>query len=945
VLLVISRPDGGADVGYWSVAYGLWRALAALPSVNVDVLRPPTFDALTQTLDRARYAAVHFDGHGAVVDPFGGDHTRGYLLFETPGRGEPEFIDGSTLGRALAGAGVRLFSMNACRSGDSEGGDRHLRVGTRELVAGQPSIVDDVLAAGVPSCVGMRREIYAGTAVRFFVAFYPEFLRGAGAGEAARAARRLLRGDPLSPGVFRAGTESVDDWSIPVVGECSVVRLATADGSGGTGEAQPYPARLCAPAAVGFDRAVLTLEDALVQAPAVLVTGPLLSGKSRLAVEYARWLSATSPAPVAVTFVGLRADIGPDAVAAALGGDVEQLVARGGIVIFDQADRLSSQTEAFLAGLVPQLAGACRVVATARAERLSWLGDVPTVRPDALFRGGRAELALSWARMRGVELDLDAFWPLLFHSGGLPGVLLTLLGVCYDAIASGGMDARDISMWLHTADWDNLRRLTADPGGGLEPLDALVSGVTAGLVSACSATELAMIRAFAEFQVCCGESAADRVWTLVSGTPAPTGASAGAISQLVAAGLATPIPGAAEPSWFLHSLLKLVAPRLPALAVGGDELAGAVVDAVVLTCTNALGRSRSDIDGSHDTLASNRQNMSDALWTALERRDQAAAAVLCEAMCVLCRFDADTDLAGRVLDKALPMFFDTETGHLRPECLQIARGVCEQAFWLSPDWPRNPERFQSRMRLYPVDDDHYAAGIWLRALGDSRRAAVAFRMALDMPQAQRRWAAGDVECQLSETVYQPGDPATWPDALQWARASYTARLVDDSFGRAWSRISEARLRMVMALDPAAEAAGQDVTARVEIGPAQLAALDEAAELLREADGEVGVRSAENRAQAAMVWSRIMLARGDLTAATSYFENGAQVMIDQQEASIWSHYMNFAVNLLRHGWVARSHDAAINAFQFAMQTGDYQLPTRIRQFCEELEATYPELVNE
>src|SRR3984885_15003213 len=92
LLLLISRPGGEADPGYWSVAYSLWRELARLPA----------------------------------------------------GRAGGEYIDGATIGRILADSGVLLFSMNACRSADSKGSDRNLRA-TREPAIGQPSLVEDVL--------------------------------------------------------------------------------------------------------------------------------------------------------------------------------------------------------------------------------------------------------------------------------------------------------------------------------------------------------------------------------------------------------------------------------------------------------------------------------------------------------------------------------------------------------------------------------------------------------------------------------------------------------------------------------------------------------------------------------------------------------------------------------------------------------------------------------
>src|SRR5215210_9072202 len=97
---------------------------------------------------------------------------------------------------------------------------------------------------------------------------------------------------------------------------------------------------------------------------------------------------------------------------------------------------------------------------------------------------------------------------------------------------------------------------------------------------------------------------------------------------------------------------------------------------------------------------------------------------------------------------------------------------------------------QGSIRLMPPDDDHYAAGLWLRAIGRTDDAAVAFQMELDAPAKRRRYAPGDIECQLSETVYNPDEPKTWPDALRESRRSWAARLPDDALGRVWSRISE-----------------------------------------------------------------------------------------------------------------------------------------------------------
>lgn len=72
VLMVISRPAGEADVGYQMVARPLMERLDAVRGeVELTVLRPPTFDALSQALKEAvdagePFHVVHFDGHGAM---------------------------------------------------------------------------------------------------------------------------------------------------------------------------------------------------------------------------------------------------------------------------------------------------------------------------------------------------------------------------------------------------------------------------------------------------------------------------------------------------------------------------------------------------------------------------------------------------------------------------------------------------------------------------------------------------------------------------------------------------------------------------------------------------------------------------------------------------------------------------------------------------------------
>jgi CHAT domain len=1003
LLVLISRPAWGRDVGYWSVAYALWRDLARLPWVKIDVLRPPTFDALEHCLDEAMrngtpYTAVHFDGHGEIADPSGGTRTRGYLAFETAGRAGPDFLDGSTLGGALAAAGVLLFSMNACRSADPEGGDRHLRT-AQEADTGQPSIVEEVLAAGVPACIGMRRETYPGTAARFFSVFYPEFFGGRSAGEASKIARCRLHEEPLAAATVREGIAPIEDWSIPVIGERAAVRLprtALAQQREGTPEAEPgwLPEHLSAPQVVGFDMMVPVLEDKLAEASVVLVHGPLLSGKSRLAVEYARWLSTTTPAPCPVHYVRLSVQDTPGVVATRIlspattatspgsadpASCAEYLKAQGGILIIDQADYLAPATGAFLAEILTRLGGACRVLVTARTGNLSWLPGCPSVTPDYLPRSARTELGRYWADAAGVQFDQAAVHQLLFFSGGLPGMILLLLGAAHDLISNGATSANEISKWLDTADWGQITCLASEPWPGLPSIEKLAQETAADLSSACSQAELTAIRVLARFNAFCDEDTAARLLAKASGTTTSAdGASpifwtrvtaglarylAGAGSQardlhpqlkldaarllgkLAAAGLAEHFAGAGRPAWYLHPLLKLVASRLPGTAGLSDEdLEEAFTDVVSRTCADLVAGFRSDTADVVDMLALYKQNISSANLIALKRGQLEAASHLTEGLCLYCGFTGDVDLLSNVLDYGLPDFIDTRTGALRPECSEFGLRVWEQAIQVSAYWPRrrDPMRYD-RVRLTPPENDHYATGIWLRAIGQTEPAADEFRAELSTPSRSPRYSPGDIECYLVEML---GQQRRWSDALQMSLQSYAARLPGDTIGRAWSRITEARIRMMMVFDHEdCQDDDDDVMTWVRVTPDDLAALNEIADLLREAQSEAGGQSAEARAQAAMLWCKIMLIRGDLTSAVSSFEEGTSIMMALEENGIWRHYWWFALNLVRYGWIARGYEAAVNAFQYAMHAGPvlvmHRTCTMIREFCQQLETAYPE----
>ncbi|MCD6210898.1 MAG: CHAT domain-containing protein [Methanophagales archaeon] len=189
ILLVIARPYGERDVPLGMVARPMLEALRAQRAkIEVEVLRPPTFDELQRRLNdrKGYYNLVHFDGHGEFAQPpdssltrFGVSTGAGHLVFENED-GSPHKVSASELGQVLASAHVPLFVLNACQSA-IEGAEDPFS-----------SIASQLIATGAKGVVAMSYSVYAITAARFMQRFYEKLISHASLSEAVAAARRRL---------------------------------------------------------------------------------------------------------------------------------------------------------------------------------------------------------------------------------------------------------------------------------------------------------------------------------------------------------------------------------------------------------------------------------------------------------------------------------------------------------------------------------------------------------------------------------------------------------------------------------------------------------------------------------------------------------------------------------------------------------------------------------
>ncbi len=309
ILLVVCRPGGKQDLPLGTVARPILEALRPLrPWIHLDVLRPPTFDALVKRLNahRGYYHLVHFDGHGTSGSLRQGGGEEGYLMFEKED-GTKDIISSEDLGQALANCKVSLFVLNACQSAKEGKYDPY------------SSVASQLVAVGAKGVIAMSYSVYAVAACKFMQQFYETLVKHKSLSEAVAAGRRKLYADPYRETAI--GSLKLRDWMVPTLYQQEYefipipeTRIAPLEEDSISLVLQKAK-EVCPEGRFGFigrDYDILRIERALKNddTPWVLITGLGGIGKTELAYGFARWYAETGSCPggVFVTSFKEKAD-------------------------------------------------------------------------------------------------------------------------------------------------------------------------------------------------------------------------------------------------------------------------------------------------------------------------------------------------------------------------------------------------------------------------------------------------------------------------------------------------------------------------------------------------------------------------------------------------------------------------------------------------------------
>ncbi len=318
VLLVIARPDEESDVGYRTIARPVIEViLDAQLRVNVEILRPATYEALVKKLTErgaGYYHILHFDGHGSLMtsaDLKAGakrnryTYQRGYglgnlqdyeglrafLFFDGESKGQAMPVEASELAKLLTGQQIPVCILNACQSAkqvDDPLQDRETSLGSQ------------LMASGMQAVVAMGYTVTVSAAKILMEKLYAELFAGKDFMQAVRLGRYELYNNKQRAACLGMQIE-LEDWILPVLYLRKSLKFdfcgfSSPEAEEAYWQRQGSLYRFPSPeyGFVGRDLDILKIEKALLRHNLLLLRGMGGTGKTTLLNYLREWWQTTN---------------------------------------------------------------------------------------------------------------------------------------------------------------------------------------------------------------------------------------------------------------------------------------------------------------------------------------------------------------------------------------------------------------------------------------------------------------------------------------------------------------------------------------------------------------------------------------------------------------------------------------------------------------------------
>lgn len=208
ILMVIPRPDEQGENYYQTKACDIFNHLLGYdPAYHVEILYPPTMEALSQRLkeNKPPVHILHFDGYASLL-PKENDDLYGDLILEDE-NGQADFQHVTKIGKLLSENNVDIVVLDCLQHIVTASADQEKTVCT--------DIALGLIQNNVKAVITLPYETYTFSTIQLYQIIYSQLAQGASLGKSMIQARSFMK-EHCEQNALTAQKQDFHDWLLPV---------------------------------------------------------------------------------------------------------------------------------------------------------------------------------------------------------------------------------------------------------------------------------------------------------------------------------------------------------------------------------------------------------------------------------------------------------------------------------------------------------------------------------------------------------------------------------------------------------------------------------------------------------------------------------------------------------------------------------------------------------